>query len=156
MTLDSRWESLAVSSKSAVNLCVVKAAWVLPVTSAPIAKACILISGNCIEKIVREDELEVSIAGRDYIEYDYGQAIVTPGFINLHTHLEYTALKHLAGEVELFAWLPTLMQATAQWSKQDRVNSVEQGIKEIIATGTTFVVDYSYGGASAVALPNPA
>ncbi len=152
MALDSKENSIAVSHRSAVALSVLKASWVLPITGAPIANACVLISGNRIEKIVQEHELEVSIAGRDYIEYDYGQSIISPGFINLHAHLEYTALRHLAAEVELFAWLPRLMQATASWSDQDRHDSVLQGIKEIITAGTTFVVDYSYGGASAAPL----
>jgi len=134
------------------NLLVLKAAWVLPVLGEPIANACILVVGNKIEKIVTQDLLAESVAGRKHLIHDYGRAVILPGFINLHTHLEHTNLRDLAKESDFLDWLPKLMQATGQWSFADRVRSVQQGITEIIAAGTSFVVDSSYNGASIKAL----
>ncbi len=137
---------------SARALTVLKARWILPMSSPPLQHRSIIISGNTIENIVPEDQLSQFIAGREYILHDHGNAIILPGFINLHTHLEHTSLRALAKESAFFDWLPRLMEITAGWSTENRVNSAISGVKESIAAGTTFVVDFSYNGASIMPL----
>ena len=134
------------------NLLVLKAAWVLPMDQAAIKDGGVLIAGNCIEQIVPECDLSKSLAGREHQVYDYGQAIILPGLINLHTHLEHTNLRHLAKETAFLEWLPGLMKEAAKWSFDDRAESAKAGIAEIMTSGTTCVVDWSYSGASVKAL----
>jgi len=131
---------------------ILEAAWILPVTSHPLKNAGILIADNRIETIITNGQAQEIISGNDCIRHNYGQAILVPGFINLHSHLEYTSLQSLSAEGGLFAWLARLMQSSAGWSEDDRIHSIQQGIKEIISAGTTFIVDNSYSGASASAI----
>ncbi len=133
-------------------LTVLKAKWILPMSSEPMKQACILVSGKKIENVVPANELTQFIAGREYALHDYGEAIILPGFINLHTHLEHTNLRGLAQESAFLEWLAKLMEATANWSIADRMNSARSGAKESILAGTTLVVDFSYNGASVIPL----
>ena len=130
---------------------ILQAAWAIPVTSPPIKDASILIAGNRIKAIGQKSEI-AHMADSNCVIHDYGQAIIVPGFINLHTHLEYTNLHYLSPEGGLFSWLPRLMAVTATWSDTDRLDSVARGIQEIAAAGTTLVIDNSYSGASVKAL----
>ncbi len=142
---------------------ILEAAWILPGTGPPIENGSIVIAGNRIEKVGKKEEcgwkraeerLEFHPTPTDanVVRHDFGRAIIVPGFINLHTHLEYTGLQSLPVQEGLFAWLPRLIEATAQWPDKDRLHSAQQGIREVIAAGTTFVVDNSYNGASAMAI----
>ncbi len=129
-------------------LLVLKADWILPVTSGPVNDACILIRGNKIEKIAYANSLPKILENKECHIYDYGKALIMPGLINLHTHLEHTDLRALAVESDFLDWLPGLMSATAKWSFEDRARCAQMGINEIISAGTTLVVDCSYNGAS--------
>jgi len=131
---------------------ILEAAWILPITAPPIKNAGVLIAGAHIEAIAKSEKLPAILAGKNCVRHNYGQAIIVPGFINLHTHLEYTILQSLSVEGGLLAWLPRLMDVTAGWSQRDRLDSIQQGIKEVIAAGTTFIVDNSYDGASVRAI----
>ena len=131
---------------------IIKAKWILPISSEPIKDACVVIAGNTIKNIVLENQLENLIDFHQYEIEDYGEAIILPGFINLHTHLENTSLRGLAQKSTFLAWLAKLMNATAQWSVKERTESAESGVNESISKGTTLVVDISYNGASVVPL----
>jgi len=127
---------------------ILEAAWLLPITSPPIKNGGVLIAGSKIEGIAKKQDLSRLLVGKDFTRRNYGPAIILPGFINLHAHLEYTDLQTLSAAGGLFSWLPRLMAATSNWSELDRIQSIRKGIKEIMAAGTTFVVDNSYSGAS--------
>ncbi len=127
---------------------ILKAAWVLPMDTVAMPNACILIKGKHIEGVVAEGGLGKALNGRRHLAYDYGQAIILPGLINLHTHLEHTNLSGLAQETAFLDWLPKIMQATSKYSFDDRASAAHKGIAEIMASGTTYVVDCSYNGAS--------
>ena len=132
---------------------VITAAWVMPISRPPLENACVIINEDRIEAICQQDHLEQVLAGKPHSQNDYGEAVVLPGFINLHTHLEHTKLRKLASkETEFLEWLPKLMESTANWSVDQRQESAREGIKESIVAGTTLVVDFSYNGASLIPL----
>jgi cytosine/adenosine deaminase-related metal-dependent hydrolase len=84
---------------------------------------------------------------------DWGSALILPGLVNAHTHLELT---HLHGRLTNFAsftdWVSQLIQSRQSWTRQEYVQSTREGAKMALAAGTTLVGDISASGASWEAL----
>jgi cytosine/adenosine deaminase-related metal-dependent hydrolase len=84
---------------------------------------------------------------------DWGSAIILPGLVNAHTHLELTRLHQQLTEFSSFTnWLSQLIQKRRLWTTEDYVESVRHGAELSLASGTTLVGDISASGASAPAL----
>lgn len=81
---------------------------------------------------------------------DYGFSIALPGLINLHCHLDYSRLtcldlfEKVGGKVNLFRWIPVLIEATSDWSEKDYFASACQGAELAALCGTAFLVDNSF------------
>jgi len=68
--------------------------------------------------------------------------LVMPGLINLHAHLELTKLRGLLPQnVSFPAWVSVLKSLTQAWQQEDYEESVRLGLAEMLATGTTTVLD---------------
>lgn len=86
------------------------------------------------------------------LNQDYADCIISPGFINLHTHLDYSALGGLlSASSDLFDWIPQLMKHSSAWTAGQWLDSARIGVEQSLAAGTTCVVDSSYAGAAAIA-----
>lgn len=66
---------------------ILKAAWVVPVTAPPIPSGYVEIAGDRIARVGAVSTL-ASTGDADVV--DLGDAVLTPGLINPHTHLELT------------------------------------------------------------------
>src|SRR5215510_706671 len=88
---------------------------VLPVSRAPISDGAIQIAGNRIAEVGRWRDL--AQADRDET-YDLGDAILLPGFINAHCHLDYTDMAGQFPPPKIFSdWLKLITTAKGHWSK---------------------------------------
>lgn len=121
----------------------VRARWVLPVDSAPIEDGCIVLEGDRIAAVMPAAQCK----GASFI--DFGNAVITPGFFNLHTHLDYSALRHFDTQSPFFVWIDKLISLSWQWEPAQWRRSAEHGAHELVLSGTTFVADASYSGAAA-------
>jgi cytosine/adenosine deaminase-related metal-dependent hydrolase len=84
------------------------ARWVLPVDGEPIPDGEVVVEHGVI--------LEVRPRQAPANECcDFGDAILMPGLINAHTHLEYTALRGFLEDVPFFPWIRSLMAAKASF-----------------------------------------
>lgn len=83
---------------------------------------------------------------------DFGDAILMPGLINGHCHLEYTALRGLDDRTPFFDWIRALVELKAKCPPELWLPSALLGAAELIASGVTFVSDNTDSGASAEAL----
>ncbi len=83
---------------------------------------------------------------------DFGDAILMPGLINGHCHLEYTALRGLDDRTPFFDWIRALVELKAQCPTDMWLPSALLGAAELIASGVTFVSDNTDSGASTEAL----
>ncbi|UCE60628.1 MAG: amidohydrolase family protein [Phycisphaerales bacterium] len=75
---------------------------------------------------------------------DYGDAVICPGFVNAHTHLELTSMAGRVPPSEDFAgWLRTLVEMikTSLCTREDVQNSVRMGLSQSLAAGVTMVGD---------------
>lgn len=125
------------------------ARWLVPVTADPIADGAVLIEGAVIKAVGNRES--VSSLAPDAEIVDFGAAILTPGLINLHTHLDYTYLRHVDTESSMFSWLKALVTGSRRFQEDDWLDSALQGASEVALSGTTLIADCSYRGAAAEA-----
>ncbi|MEZ4489028.1 MAG: amidohydrolase family protein [Cyanobacteriota/Melainabacteria group bacterium] len=117
-----------------------KADWLLPVTGPPIKNGELQIAGGRISALSSVEKIKSSSG-----------TVVIPGLINLHSHLDYSEAPFLKN-APLFDWIERLVATTRQWSREDFERSAAKGAAEAILSGTTFLVDSSYTGQSALAM----
>lgn len=106
--------------------------------------------GICNGRIVavgRAGEVEA-----DSIE-DIGDAILIPGLINAHTHLELGWCRGLISPRPLWEWFDELIRLNRlPEAEESRRSSIAAGAAESLAAGVTCVADISRTGASAEVL----
>jgi cytosine/adenosine deaminase-related metal-dependent hydrolase len=129
---------------------VIGARWVYPVTMPVIEDGAVAVKGSYIVGVGSRRDILSEF--KEFEFFDYGDAIIMPGLINLHSHLDYSALCHLNSVGKLFDWIPLLMKSVASWASSDFLASASYGAKLSALSGTTFIVDSSYSGMSAEAI----
>ena len=72
---------------------ILKSKYILPISSEPFENAGILIKQGLIEDIGPYEKLEKKCP--DASVKDFGNAILMPGFVNVHSHAEYSVMKGL-------------------------------------------------------------
>lgn len=120
---------------------VIRAQWVLPISSAPIENGEVVISEGRIEA-VRPQTPGASGA------LDLGDAILLPGLVNVHTHLDYTLMRGLLEDIPFFPWVRELNARKAGLTPIDWVASATWGAAEAVAGGVTTLGDCSDSGAA--------
>jgi cytosine/adenosine deaminase-related metal-dependent hydrolase len=93
-----------------------RAGWALPVDAPPIQHAAVLIGADGRIAAVGPDSEVPAPAGADL--EDLGPAILVPGFVNTHTHLELTGFEeHAPGEDPAFRdWILNIRAIKARRS----------------------------------------
>ena len=77
---------------------------------------------------------------------DWGDAIIMPGLVNAHAHLDLTALHRRLTDFSSFAdWALRLIHERRTWTPEDYRSSVEEGARRALMSGTTLVVDIASG-----------
>jgi aminodeoxyfutalosine deaminase len=80
---------------------------------------------------------------------DWGSAVIIPGLVNAHAHLELTRLKDRLRNFSSFTdWLSQLVEARGTWSPEEFRESVREGAEASLRCGTTLIGDISSGLAS--------
>jgi aminodeoxyfutalosine deaminase len=78
---------------------------------------------------------------------DWGSAIIMPGLINAHAHLELTSLHNQLDEFSSFTdWLSQLINRRRNWTSADYQASAREGAKLSLTSGTTLVGDITSSG----------
>lgn len=123
---------------------VISADWVLPVEGAPIENGAVAIEDGRIAAVGKADELG---AGTHYAD-----AVLVPGFVNAHSHLEYAVYGGFGDGLGDFAeWITLHIQRKARIGWEEYVDIARFGAAQCLASGVTTVGDCSYSGATAVA-----
>jgi cytosine/adenosine deaminase-related metal-dependent hydrolase len=117
------------------------ARWVIPVTRPPIADGTVSVAGSRITFVGRRVDAP---PGADV---DLGEAVLLPGLINTHTHLELTAMRGLLPGMPFVPWIRALTQARADvLSDAMMLDGARWGIAEGLAAGITTFADTSASG----------
>lgn len=125
------------------------ARWVLPVSSDAIEDGAVAVRGERIVGVGPRKEMAAKFA--DARVRDSGEAVILPGLVNAHTHLELTVMRGFLDDIEenFFAWLRKLTVARNEhMSEQDREDSAAWGAVEAARAGITCVGDASDNAAA--------
>jgi len=122
------------------------ARYVLPVAAPHIEYGAVLIQDDKIVEIGDFEHLKA--LHPDEPVKDYGLAALMPGFIDLHTHLEYTSMRGLVDDLPYSEWKLQLLQKEKQFTSQDWDDSALLGALEAVQSGITTVADVTGTGAS--------
>jgi cytosine/adenosine deaminase-related metal-dependent hydrolase len=123
---------------------VVSADWVLPVEGAPIENGAVAIEEGRIAAVSSAHELGAGT--------HYSDAVIAPGFVNAHSHLEYAVYGGFGDGLGDFAeWIALHIQRKARIGWEEYVDIARFGAAQCLASGVTTVGDCSYSGATAVA-----
>lgn len=126
------------------------AQYVLPITAAPIENGAVLVRDGKIVDIGLAANLRVRYAEEEV--RDFGQAALLPGFVNVHTHLEYTAMRGLVHDVAYATWIIQVHSKGDTMSPADLESSAIMGVLEGLSAGITCMADITPTGAALKAL----
>ena len=115
------------------------ARWVLPIDGVPLEHGEVVIEDGVIAA-VRPCRTPANQ------RRDFGEAVLMPGLVNAHSHLEYTALRGFLEDVPFFPWIRALTAAKAALTAADWLWSARLGAIESIAAGTTTLGDNTDAG----------
>ncbi|HEV7903778.1 MAG TPA: amidohydrolase family protein [Pyrinomonadaceae bacterium] len=123
------------------------ARWVVPVASPPFEDGAVAVAGASIVGVGSRPEVEAQFPGA--AREDFGEAVVIPGLVNCHSHLELTAMRGYLEDVEsdFFAWLRklTIARMTRMTADDLRV-SATWGALEAARAGVTTLGDACNAG----------
>lgn len=88
----------------------------------------------------------------DATEIVMPNAVVLPGLINLHTHLELHAFRGKIADGDFFEWIQQVRRVKEASRMEDFLDAARAGLAEAWRFGTTTVADTGNSGATAVAL----
>lgn len=112
------------------------ARWVVPVASPPIEDGTVITEADRI--VFVGERRQAPDGGRDE---EFGDAILTPGLVNAHTHLDLTVLRGFLSDLPFFDWVRTLTRAIGQLDDADQFASASLGIAEGLLGGVTTFAD---------------
>ena len=115
------------------------ARWLIPVEGAPIEDAALLIDADGRIADVGHD----SVVARppEAAAEEFGQAVIIPGLINTHTHLELTGFAEQIQEREFSSWIRRLRELKTTRTPREFLQAARQGLQMCYAAGVTTVAD---------------
>jgi cytosine/adenosine deaminase-related metal-dependent hydrolase len=111
--------------------------WVLPVSAGPIRGGGVLVDGRgVIEQVAPAGSIGV---GDDVAIIDLGAAILLPGLVNVHAHVELAAFRGLLEDMPFHEWIPALRRAKlgAALETADLAAAARWTCLESLAAGVT-------------------
>ncbi len=123
---------------------VLSADWVLPIDGPPIAEGAVAIEDGRIAAVGAAADIGESTR--------YDDAVIVPGFVNAHTHLEYATYAGFGdGEADFAVWIAQHAQRKFRLDFDEQLDIARLGAAECLASGVTTVGDCSFSGAAALA-----
>ena len=113
-----------------------RARYVVPVTVPAIANGVVAVEGD---RITYVGEAPGAPPGTDI---DFGDALLLPGLVNAHTHLELTAMRGFLENLDFRSWILRLTTAKREvFSREMLLDAARYGIAEGLRHGITTYAD---------------
>jgi 5-methylthioadenosine/S-adenosylhomocysteine deaminase len=125
------------------------ARYVLPVSTPHIENGGVLVRDDSVAEVGDAEQLKAKHPSEEVV--DFGLAALVPGFIDTHTHLEYTAMRGLVDDLPYSQWKLQVLQKEERLTDEDWRDSALMGALEAVRSGITTVADITSRGHSAVA-----
>jgi 5-methylthioadenosine/S-adenosylhomocysteine deaminase len=115
------------------------ARWVLPIAQPPIEYGAVLVEQGRILRVA--PAAAVPVTG-DIAEVALGDAVLMPGLVNAHSHLELTGLRGFLEGLDFREWLRTLTVVRRDLLRDgDLLDAARLGIVEALRHGITTLAD---------------
>ncbi len=112
------------------------ARWVLPIAAPPIAHGTVAVDGG---RIAYVGPRAGAPHGQDV---DLGAALLMPGLVNAHTHLELTAMRGFLEDLDFRSWILRLTFARREvCTRESLLDAARFGIEEGLRAGITTYAD---------------
>jgi cytosine/adenosine deaminase-related metal-dependent hydrolase len=122
---------------------ILSADWVLPVEGPPIRDGALAIEGDRIAAVGPAADLGFGTR--------YEEAVIVPGFVNAHSHLEYAVYAGFGDGLPFVPWILEHIERKDQIGWDDTLAIARLGAAECLKSGFTTVADASHRGAAAPA-----
>lgn len=123
------------------------ARWVVPITAPSVENGTVVVDGSRIAWVGPRHEAP---KGDDV---DLGDAVLLPGLVNTHTHLELTAMRGFLEGLEFVQWIRQLTAARAAvLDDAAMLDSARVGVAEGLLAGITTYADTCSSGAAIEAM----
>jgi aminodeoxyfutalosine deaminase len=118
---------------------ILRARAVVPVSRSPLEDGAVKIVGRNIAWVGRWADLPIS----DRVDVtDLGEAVLLPGLVNAHCHLDYTNMVGKLPPPRRFTnWIQSLVALKETWTENDFAISWVRGSEMLLRTGVTTVAD---------------
>ena len=129
---------MSISQPQLPRTYTLRARWLLPGAGPAAENAAVTIHDGRIASLRNDDATEPA--------YDLGDAILLPGLVNAHTHLEFSDLASPLGQpgISLPAWIRLLVQLRRQRGGGPG-EAIAAGIRESLASGVTALGEIATG-----------
>ena len=118
-----------------------RAAWVAPMNGPPIRDAALVIEDGRVVAVGRDADLRRGHP--DVAVIELGDAIIVPGLVNAHTHLELTSVGQLPAPASLVDWILALRDRMTGVGEVEAFvrASTQEGVRQCLRFGVTAVGD---------------
>lgn len=117
---------------------IIRARIVLPIAAPPVENGAVVITAG---RIARIEAWHDRLAAEGKV-VDLGEAVVLPGLVNAHCHLDYTDMAGQLMPPRSFAdWLKSITALKGTWSLADYSESWRRGAHMLVQRGVTTVAD---------------
>jgi len=138
-------ESLANPSAEVVTMLLL-ARYVLPMNAPYIEDGGVVVRDSSIVAVGTQAELLAAYP--DEAVTDYGLAALMPGFVDVHTHLEYSVFRGVVDDLPYTRWKMEVQRLEDLLTEDDWRDSAVLGSAEAIRSGITTIADVTHSGAS--------
>lgn len=122
------------------------AKYVIPIATPFIEDGAVLVKDGKIADVGPADELKKRYPDEEV--RDYALSALMPGFIDVHTHLGYTALRGMFEDLPYAEWKRAVLHREVFFEKEDWRDSARLGALEAVASGITTIADITSSGSS--------
>jgi 5-methylthioadenosine/S-adenosylhomocysteine deaminase len=121
--------------------------WVVPVSSPPLWYGAIAVERDRILEVGPLETVRKNHPGHEL--KDFPEAVLLPGLVNVHSHLELTMLRGYLEGLDFWQWIRTLTRTKYEvLNEEDILTSALLGAIEAVRAGVTTVADPMDLGAS--------
>lgn len=128
------------------NCMLLSAKYIFPVTSSPVSGGALLVRDDKIADIGDFESLKLRYPDEEVM--DFGMAALLPGFVDLHTKLEMSAMRGIVADLPYAQWLLSILERSSELEPSDWYDSAILGGLDALASGITTVADITSTGSS--------